>query len=235
MTKPGPTPAPADTTTAAPAAPPALALTVGLPAGHLQVIATDRADAAVRIRPADADRSRDVKAAEAFVVTRGDGTLRVAPTASRHRLVGTTGAVEITVHVPSGSHLEVKAASAGLRAVGRLGEVTVEGQRTDVKLDETAAARIIVQDGDLTIGRLGGPAELRSHRGTIRVTEAVRGEVTLRTDSGDIEVGAAPGVAAGLDAAAPAGRVRNALVNAAPPTLHLHATTSHGDITASSL
>ncbi|MEU6442253.1 DUF4097 family beta strand repeat-containing protein [Streptomyces sp. NPDC047046] len=217
------------------AAPPALTLTVDVPAGRVQVIATDRADATAEVRPADAGRSRDVKAAETFEVTHGDGTVRVAPAAPRHRLLGTSGAVEITVHVPSGTHLEAKAASAGVRGVGRLGDVSVEGQRTDVKLDETAGARVTVQDGDLTIGRLGGPAELRTRRGTIRVAEAVRGEVTLRTDSGDIEVGAAPGVAAALDAETPAGRIRNALVNAERPILHVHATTSHGDITARSL
>ncbi|MFJ5091050.1 DUF4097 family beta strand repeat-containing protein [Streptomyces sp. NPDC088674] len=240
MTKPAQTtattiPAATPATTDALTTPPALTLTVDIPAGRLQVIATDRADAAVEIRPADADRSRDVKAAGTFEVTHGEGTLRVAPAAPRHRLLGGSGAVAITVHVPSGSHLEAEAASAELRGVGRLGDVTVEGQSGAVKLDETAGARITVRDGDLTIGRLGGPAALRTHRGTIRVAEAVGGEVTLRTDSGDIEVGAAPGVAAALDAETPAGRVHNALVNAARPTLHLHATTSHGDITATSL
>ncbi|NED91485.1 hypothetical protein G3I76_66820, partial [Streptomyces sp. SID11233] len=70
------------------------------------------------VRPADAGRSRDTKAAETFEVTHGQATLRVAPAAPRHRLLGTSGAVEITVHVPSGTHLEAKAASAGLRGVG---------------------------------------------------------------------------------------------------------------------
>ncbi|MEV6861712.1 hypothetical protein AB0M44_12010, partial [Streptosporangium subroseum] len=66
-------------------------------------------------------------------------------------------------------------------------------------------------------------------------TEAVRGTVVLRTQSGDISITAATGVSAALDAATSYGRISNALTNNGSADLDIRATTSHGDITARSL
>src|SRR3712207_4253818 len=54
-------------------APIATVLTV--PAGRIQLIAADRADTTVEVLPADAGKSRDVKAAEQTTVTYADGVL----------------------------------------------------------------------------------------------------------------------------------------------------------------
>ncbi|GAB3959002.1 hypothetical protein GCM10029978_005160 [Actinoallomurus acanthiterrae] len=57
----------------------------------------------------------------------------------------------------------------------------------------------------------------------------------LRTQSGDISVTAATGVSASLDAGTSYGRITNSLKNDGAAELDIHATTSHGDITARSL
>src|SRR6185312_6181245 len=98
------------------------------------------------------------------------------------------------------SRVEVKAASAELRGVGRLGDVVFDGAYRHIKIDEAASVRLTAVDGDVEIGRLGGPATISTARGDIRITEAVRGTVELRTQSGDITLGAAAGVSAALDA-----------------------------------
>ncbi|KOG42645.1 hypothetical protein ADK37_04515, partial [Streptomyces resistomycificus] len=61
--------------------------------------------------------------------------------------------------------------------------------------------------------------------------------VVLRTESGEVSVGAARGVSATLDAGTTYGRINNALKNAdgADAALNIHASTSYGDITARSL
>ncbi|MFZ4185933.1 DUF4097 family beta strand repeat-containing protein [Streptomyces pseudogriseolus] len=208
-----------------------------VPAGHLRFIAADRADTVVEVLPAGARKSRDTKAAEQTTVHYGDGVLRIQGPSAANSLIGPSGAVEITVKLPAGSHVEGKAAGAELRGVGRLGDVTFDGAQGPVKLDETASARLTVLDGDVSVGRLGGPAEISTQKGDIRVTEAVRGTVTLRTEHGDISVGVAPGVSASLDAGTGYGRIRNTLHNTAgaAAALTLHATTAYGDITARSL
>ncbi|MFE2433800.1 DUF4097 family beta strand repeat-containing protein, partial [Streptomyces sp. NPDC059409] len=99
-----------------------------------------------------------------------------------------------------------------------------------------APPRLTTAAGDISVGRLDGPAEISVQKGDIRIAEAVRGALVLRTRSGDITVGAAAGVSAALDSGTGHGRVHNALKNAdGTPALTIHATTDHGDITARSL
>ncbi|MFF2780046.1 DUF4097 family beta strand repeat-containing protein [Streptomyces sp. NPDC058052] len=212
-----------------------IAAVVTVPAGHLRFIAADRADATVEVRPVTAGRSRDMKAAEETTVSFADGVLRIAAPEAKSQLFGPSGAVEITVQLPAGSRVEAKAAGAGLRGVGRLGDVTFDSAQGPVKLDEAGSVRLTLQDGDITIGRLNGSAALTTARGDLRITEAVTGDLALTTQSGSITVGAARGVCATLDAGTSYGRVHNTLQNTGGKgALTIRATTTHGDISAHS-
>ncbi|MCQ8770942.1 DUF4097 family beta strand repeat-containing protein [Streptomyces telluris] len=208
-----------------------------IPAGLIRFIAADRADTTVEVLPADASKSRDVKAAEQITVAYADGVLRIEAAPAKNRVLGNSGSVEVTVQLPAGSHVEAKAALAELRGVGRLGDVVFEAAQASVKLDETASARLTLQAGDITVGRLGGPAQINTQKGDLSITEALHGEVTLRTEYGDISVGAARGTSASLDAGTTYGRIHNALENTgnADARLDIHATTAYGNITARSL
>lgn len=208
-----------------------------IPAGRIRFIAADRADTTVEVLPADASKGRDVKAAEQTTVEYGDGVLRIGTPEAKNRIIGHSGSVEVTVQLPAGSRIEAKAASSELRGVGRLGDVAFEGAQGSVKLDETASARLTLQAGDVSVGRLGGPGEISTQKGDLAITEAVHGSVTLRTGHGEISVGAARGVSASLDAGTTHGRIHNTLTNSdgAAAGLNIHATTAYGDITARSL
>ncbi|MEU9036154.1 DUF4097 family beta strand repeat-containing protein [Streptomyces sp. NPDC048352] len=212
--------------------PAAITTVLDVPAGNIRFIAADRADTTIEVLPANASKSRDVKAAEETTVDYRDGVLRInAP--QKNQAFGASGAVEVTVQLPAGSHVEAKAASAEIRGVGRLGEVTLDSAHGTVKLDEAAGARITLAAGDITVGRLSGSADLRTQKGHLAITEATGGTLTLRTEHGDISVGAAPGVTASLDAGTSYGRIHNALQNTGgTPALTIHATTAYGDITA---
>lgn len=206
-----------------------------IPAGRVRFIAADRTDTAVEVRPADAAKSRDVKLAQETAVDYRDGVLRVTAT-PKNQFFGPSGAVEVTVQLPAGSHVEARVADAEFRGVGRLGEVAFEGAHGAVKLDETAGLRLTTQAGDIHVDRLTGPARISTAKGDIRIAEAHRGTVVLSTQAGDISIGAATGVSAALDAGTTHGRIRNALGNAdGTPQLHVHATTAYGDIDARSL
>ncbi|MGW3414079.1 DUF4097 family beta strand repeat-containing protein [Streptomyces sp. NPDC000888] len=206
-----------------------------IPAGRVQFIAADRADTTVEVLPTDASKGSDVKAAEQITVAYADGVLRIGAPAAKNQLFGASGSVEVTVQLPAGSRVEGKAAAAELRGVGRLGDVAFEGAYRRIKIDEAASLRLTATDGDVEVGRLGGPGEISTARGDIRIAEAVRGTVILRTQSGDISVAAAAGVSAALDAGTDYGRVSNALKNDGTAGLDISATTSRGDITARSL
>ncbi|SCL18494.1 Putative adhesin [Micromonospora rhizosphaerae] len=206
-----------------------------IPAGRVQFIAADRADTTVEVLPADASKGRDVKVAEQTRVEYGDGVLRIEASA-KNQILGSSGSIEVTVQLPAGSRVKVKAASAEFRAVGRFGDVAVDGAHGAIKLDEAASVRLTALAGDVSVGRLNGPAEISTAKGDIRIAEAVRGTVVLRTQAGDVSVGAAHGVSASLDAGTTYGRIHNALKNTEGAAgLNIHATTAHGDIVARSL
>lgn len=203
-----------------------------IPAGRIQVIAADRADTTVEVLPANAAKNRDVKAAEQVSVSYADAVVRVhAP----EKVFGNSGSVEVTVKLPAGSKVEAKAAACELRGVGRLGEVSFDGAQGRVKIDEAASVQLKAVDGDVEVGRLNGSAEISTTRGDITVAEASSGKVVLRTVSGNIDVTAAAGVSAALDAGAMVGRISNSLKNAGSTELEISATTTQGDITARSL
>ena len=205
-----------------------------IPAGRIRFTAADRADTTVEIRPADPSKGRDVKLAEQTTAGYSDGMLRITAPAG-NRILGSSGAVEVTVQLPAGSRVEAKAASAQFTTAGQLGDVTFDSSQATVTVDEAATARLSTVDGDITVGRLGGDTEIRTVRGDIQVTEATRGTVVLRTETGAITVGAAAGVSAALDAGTTLGRIHNALTNTGgTPGLTIHATSTVGDITASS-
>lgn len=217
--------------------PAAVSAVLDIPAGRIRFIAADRADTTVEILPADASKGRDVKAAERITVEYDDGVLRIAAAPPNNRVLGSSGSVEVTVQLPADSGVEVNAAAAEFRGVGRLGDVAFEGAQGSVKLDQVAGARISLLAGDISVGRLGGPAEISTQKGDLRIVEAVRGTVVLRTLSGDVSVGAARGVSASLDAGTGYGRIENALKNTdgADAALNIRATTTQGDIVARSL
>ncbi|GAB2826697.1 DUF4097 family beta strand repeat-containing protein [Actinocorallia aurea] len=216
------------------ATPAAISAVLDVPAGRVHVIAADQADTTVEVSPANPSRDRDVKAAERTTVEYADGTLRIE-TPVHHEILGPSGAVAVTVRMPAGSRVEAKAAIAEFRSVGALDDVAVESSYGPIAIDEAATVRLAALDGDVEVGRLGGPAEISTQRGGIRIAQAAAGTVTLTAQSGDITVGAAPGVSATLDAGTGHGRVTNALKNDGTAGLDIRATTAHGHITARSL
>jgi hypothetical protein len=212
-----------------------IAAIIEIPAGRIRLIAADRADTTVEILPADPSSRRDAKAAEQASVGYVDGALRIE-TPAKKQVLGSSGSIEVTIQLPAGSRVEAKAATADLRGVGRLGDVAFDGSHGAIKLDEAASVRLTTDAGDISVGRLNGPAEISTGKGDIRIDEAARGTVVLSTKAGEISVGAAAGVSASLDAGTSHGRIHNSLKSAeGAAALMIQATTAQGDITARSL
>jgi hypothetical protein len=207
-----------------------------IPAGQVRLVASERSDTVVEVLPSEASKRRDAKAAQQTTVEFGEGVLRIA-TADPNKILGSSGSLAVTIALPAGSRVEGKAGAAELYSTGRLGEVAFDGGYRTVELDEVGSARIKMHMGDVSIAKLTGPAQLRNGKGDITVAEAVAGAVDLRTDMGDLKIAAAPGVSGTLDASSAHGRITNALKNSegAGAGLNIKATTSQGDIIATSL
>ncbi|MFI6900524.1 DUF4097 family beta strand repeat-containing protein [Nonomuraea sp. NPDC050394] len=213
-----------------------ISVDLDIPAGRVQFIAADRGDATVEVLPANAEKGRDVKAANKTEVAYDGGVLRIKSPEAKNQYFGPSGAIEVTVQLPAGSRVMARSSCAEFRGVGRFGDVAFEGAQGVIKIDEVASVRVTASGGDVSVGRLGGPAQISTGHGDITIDEAVRGAIVLRTHMGDVSVRAAAGVSASLDAGTGYGRIHNALKNTdGAADLNIQVTTGHGNIDARSL
>jgi hypothetical protein len=176
--------------------------------GSIRLVASDRADTVVEVRPRDESRSADVWAAEHTRVDFRDGKLAVLG-AKRGLPLFWGGAVDLEIALPSRSRLHASLASADLRAEGEFGDVRVASGSGDVEVDSVigkvkaanasgsfavraveGSASVGTASGDVTIGDLVGDLKFKAASGSLTV-DRLRGYVKSRTASGSVEVGAA--------------------------------------------
>lgn len=222
-------------------------------AGHVRLSATHRDDTVVEVGPCNESRAADVRAAERTRIEFAHGTLTVS--AGRWGPFGAqTGAIEITVELPSRSRLDVSVASAQVRADGEYADCRLASASGDLAVDTaTGNGSLSTASGDASIGafngdltfraasgrltldRLQGTLKTRTASGSVAVATAVHGEVSAYTASGEVEVGVAPGTAARLDIITASGGVTSELQPSDGPadgddTLLVHVRTGSGDV-----
>jgi DUF4097 and DUF4098 domain-containing protein YvlB len=143
-----------------------------------------------------------VEPAEAYDIERTAGSVRIRQRSS-WGFRGRTALVTATV--PTGTDLEVSAASGDMRALARLGNVRLRtasgdielraGQRVevttaagDVRIDEAGGdVTVNSASGDVICGSVGGGLAVTSASGDVRA-EWVRGDLRVNTASGDVNV-----------------------------------------------
>jgi putative adhesin len=180
---------------------------VEIAAGSIRLLASDRDDTVVEVRPRDESRPHDVKAAEEARIDFRNGTLVV--TSNRRFSFPRRGAVTVDIALPQGSRLDVAVASAQVRADGRYadcklasasGNFSVESVAGNIKADTASgtvavdaikgAAVIATASGDVTLGDLDGNVKFRAASGSLIVGH-LHGNVNAQTASGDVTVTAA--------------------------------------------
>ncbi|WP_073952130.1 DUF4097 family beta strand repeat-containing protein [Streptomyces kebangsaanensis] len=170
--------------------PEAISATAHVEAGSIQLIAGDRLDTVVEVRPRDPEKELDVRTADQTEVTYASGVLTVRT--PKPNLFGRTGTVDVTVDLPTGSRVDMTGAWAQVLGEGRLGEVRVKTSSGDVRLDTTGPLRLTASHGSITVGRVEGTAEVTTSSGSLRVG-LVDGPAVLKNSHGTTTVGAATG------------------------------------------
>ncbi|MFJ4652713.1 hypothetical protein ACIP5Y_15740 [Nocardia sp. NPDC088792] len=163
------------------------------------VIASDRADTVVRIRPSNESKTADVRAAEHTQIEFVDGAVSVkTPKSWRARSpFGGNPSIEVIVEVPIGSQVKATAGMGRVVGAGPLGECELK-----------------VSAGDIIVERPLGAVNAKTAKGNIRIGEGVRGVLQLQTSVGELEVGIRPGSTARLESNSPNGAVYNQLAAA---------------------
>ncbi|MFC9648238.1 DUF4097 domain-containing protein [Streptomyces sp. NPDC056937] len=167
-----------------------ISVTAHVEAGSLQFTAGDRLDTVVEVRPRDTKKDLDVRTADQTEVTYAGGVLTVRTPKSN--LFGRTGAVDVTVELPTGSSVDMTGAWTQVLGEGRLGEVRVKTSSGDVRLDTTGPLRLTASHGSITVDRVEGKAEITTSSGSLRLG-LVNGPAVLKNSHGTTTVDAATG------------------------------------------
>jgi hypothetical protein len=172
-----------------------IAVTIELFIGHVEVIASDRTDTVVEVRPTDAAKRDDVRAAQETQVDFAAGTLTVkGPTGWRMYAppnAWRNPSVDVTVEVPAGSRLRGTAHVCRFLITGELGQCELKTSVGDMQL-ETAGPLDLQTVGNITVDRAVSRANVTSGSGTVRIRE-VDGTAVVKHSNGDTTIGEVTG------------------------------------------
>ena len=159
-------------------------------AGSIRFTAGDGLDTVVEVRPRDPKKDLDVRTADQTEVAYTSGLLTV--TTPKANLIGRGGTVDVTVALPTGSHIDVTGAGTQVIGEGRLGDVRVKVSAGDVRLDTTGPLQLKNPHGSSVVDRVEGTAEITSSTGNVRVG-LVDGPAVLKNSHGAMTVGTVTG------------------------------------------
>lgn len=161
------------------------------PAGRIEFTA-DRPDTTLEARPADPANNRDVKTSGKASFTCKDSTPRIRVLQPRKQLSGAPGSLNgnrPAARRPPAARTGAPAANPAAPAASATSPSTAPTGRS--RATRPRACTSPPPTAAVETGRLGGPAETSAQRGDLRITQALRGTVALRTPSGDIHITAA--------------------------------------------
>ena len=162
-------------------------LAIDLPAGRVEIIASDRADTAVTTVPSNASKAADARAAEDTQVTFAGGRLTVTGARPRLNWLGPTGSVDVTVELPAHSRVTADTGAGAVRTSGQLGATRVKSGLGSVDIESSADLWIKASHGNASVGEATGGAEVTTDHGQVRMG-IVRGDVIARSSHGSITI-----------------------------------------------
>jgi DUF4097 and DUF4098 domain-containing protein YvlB len=162
--------------------------TIELAAGDVRVLASDRSDTVVEVRPSSSSHEPDIKAAEQTKVEYTAAGLVIRGPKQRSLGLRKIGSVDVTVELPAGSQIEAEAGIGSLRFTGQLGKCRVKMGAGDVELGKTGPADLHSGAGAITVGQISGHAEITTGSGRLRVSQ-IDGSAVIKNSNGDTWVG----------------------------------------------
>jgi len=172
-----------------------IAVTVDLFIGHVEVIASDRTDTVVEVRPTDAAKKDDVRAAQETEVDFAAGSLTVkGPTGWRMYAPPSAWrnpSVDVTIELPVGSRLRGTSHVCRFLVSGALGDCELKTSVGDIQL-ETAGPLELHTTGNVTVDRAVSSANITTGTGIVRIRQ-VDGSAVIKHSNGDTTIGEVAG------------------------------------------
>ena len=166
-----------------------ITVTVDLTVGEVRIVATDRTDTVVEVRPSNAAKRGDVVAAQQTRVVFSDGELSIkTPKGWRNFTpLGGRESVDVEIGLPAGSQLRGDAAVAALRCTGRLGDCRFKASAGNIRIAEAGSVQLKTSVGDISVEQVSGDAELTTSSGALRVDRIAGSAVIKNFERRDVD------------------------------------------------
>jgi hypothetical protein len=178
-------------------------ITVDVLLGNVTIIAADRADTVVEVRPSDAAKKDDVRAAQETEVDFAAGHLTVKEPKGwkMYTPFGGDPSIDVTIEAPAGSRLHGTASMCRFLVTGELGQCELKTSAGDLQLEKAGPLELRTSGGNITVDQVVGRANITTGTGIVRIRQidgsAVvknsNGDSTIRDVAGDLQVNAANG------------------------------------------
>lgn len=174
--------------------PDAISVDVEVGVGDIRIIASDRTDTVVDVRPSDPAKNGDVDAARKTLVEYASGRLVVKSPKGLRQFAPWAGgeSVDVEIAVPSGSQVRAESSVASLRASGLLGECRCKTGVGEVNLESAGPVSVRSGAGDVTVGRITSHAEIITSSGDVRIA-TIDGSAVIKNSNGDTTIGIVTG------------------------------------------
>jgi DUF4097 and DUF4098 domain-containing protein YvlB len=169
-----------------------IAVTVEVFVGHVEIVASDRTDTVVEVRPSDAAKKDDVRAAQETRVDFAAGALTVkAPTGWKMYAppnAWRNASIDVTIEVPTGSRLNGTAHVGRFLVTGELGQCDLKTSVGDLQLEKAGPLELRTSGGNITVGQAVSRASITTGTGSVRIRE-IDGSAVVKNSNGDSAIG----------------------------------------------
>ena len=167
-----------------------ISVRLDLGVADVRLVASERADTVVEVRPSHQSRGSDIKAAEQTRVEYSNGrlTVRMAKDWTRYTPFGPAGSVDVIVELPAGSDVHGASDMGSFEADGRLGECNFRSGMGNVRVDRTGPLTVSTGMGEIIADHVAGAAELRTGSGQVRIG-VIDGAASVRNGNGETRLG----------------------------------------------
>lgn len=153
------------------------------------IVAGDRTDTVIDVRPRSANRALDARAVEQVLVDYADGRVSVKWRSLRlYSWFSDGGAVDVTIHTPRGSDVYAHSGMGDVRCEGELGATDLSSAMGAITVEHTRALRATTSQGDVRVDRVTGRAEIKTGSGKLRIGE-IDGDAMIKNGNGDTYIG----------------------------------------------
>jgi DUF4097 and DUF4098 domain-containing protein YvlB len=173
------------------ATPELISVTIELGIGDARIIASDRTDTVIELRPRDSSKASDIRAVEQTRVEYASGRLLVKSPKQRP-FIGRGGSVDVTIELPTGSHVQGDSGMGDFGCEGRLGECQLKTGMGNITLDHTATLHLKTGMGNIAVDHASGDADVTTGSGDVRIGN-VQGAAVIKNSNGNTVVGEVTG------------------------------------------